>query len=60
MKETRSTVEKALREGGYNWIEWNDNGTEMTAIMTSSGVAVSCIKYQFTKGGKLISERKVK
>ena len=57
---TRRKVHKDLLVGGFNWFDWNEDGTELTVSMTVCGVTVRCIRYTFAKNGKLISERKVK
>ena len=59
-KMNRRQTHKDLLGRGFNWLDWNEDGTELTASMTAGGVTIRCIRYTFTKSGRLVSEMEVK
>ena len=47
----RNVVVKTLKRGGYDWQEWNDDGTVLEAIKICAGVGVDRVVVNFTKRG---------
>lgn len=49
---TRNNVAKALRRYGYDWQDWNEDGTILEASKTCAGITIDTVTVNFTANGR--------